>query len=160
MRSRPRGGAVLLSTLPLAAARPSLFPDCSRTLQPRRPKQDGTATATPTCPDSGGHATAWPVTWRYVFSGVWAADGVAANGAALGDTEIGQSVKIMYGVGTAVPGPFPDTSVFPACRAWGGSGARTPVPRVAGLRLGETQNPRSSTWGWCLAGCARRDSNP
>jgi hypothetical protein len=58
------------------------------------------------------------VTRRYAFSGIWAADQGAANGAAFGDTEIRQLTKIMYGVGTGVPGPFPDTADFLAFGCW------------------------------------------
>jgi hypothetical protein len=71
------------------------------------------ATAATTGLDSRGHLVACLVTWRYVFSGVWAADRVAANATAPRGREIAPEAKIMYGVGTGVPGPFPDTSIFP-----------------------------------------------
>ena len=81
----------------------SAFPDCSRTLQPRHSAADGTAAAASTWLDLRGHLAAWPVTWRYVFLGIWAGDRVAANDTAHYGTAIAPETKIMYGVGTDVP---------------------------------------------------------
>jgi len=53
------------------------------------------------------------VTWRYTFSGVWAAERAAANATARGGTGILAEAEITYGVGTNVPGPFPDTGNIP-----------------------------------------------
>ena len=103
------------------------------------------ATAAPTCLDSGGHAAAWPVTRRYVFSGIWAADRVAANATAPYGREIAPETKIMYGVGTGVPGPFPDTAYFQVrrcqahlglaqqCRSQHGTAKAPPLAMVEGL---------------------------
>ena len=67
------------------------------------------ATAAPTRLDSARHGAARPMTWRYVFPGVWAADQAAANGTVLGGMGNGLETKIAYGVGRT----FPDRSRTP-----------------------------------------------
>ena len=73
----------------------SRFPDCSRTVQPRRSASDGTFPAVPTWLDSGGNMAAGPVTWRYVFSGAGASDRIAVNAMARYGMEIGREIKVV-----------------------------------------------------------------